>query len=90
MQIFELTLVLLVVAVALTALARRLHVPYPSLLALGGLGIALLPNAPPYQVNPELTLALFLGPVVAGLAGTVLPALPAVSRKPTITATAKP
>lgn len=64
MQIFELTLILLVVAVALTALARRLHVPYPSLLALGGLGIALLPNAPPYQVSPELTLALFLAPVL--------------------------
>jgi hypothetical protein len=34
--LFELTLVLLLAAVLLAALARRLEVPYPSLLALDG------------------------------------------------------
>ena len=35
MQTFEWILILLVSAVCLTALARRINVPYPSLLALG-------------------------------------------------------
>ena len=46
MEIFQWILVLLVGAVGLTALARRINVPYPSLLALGGVALALLPGAP--------------------------------------------
>lgn len=64
MEIFELTLVLLVGAVALTAIARRIQVPYPALLALGGTAIALLPHAPEFTLDPELTLALFVAPVL--------------------------
>lgn len=64
MEFFELILVLLVGAVGLTALARRLQVPYPALLALGGTAIALLPHAPQFQLDPELTLALFVAPVL--------------------------
>src|SRR5690606_24502419 len=43
---------------------RRINVPYPSLLALGGAALALLPSAPRLQLNPELTLALFVAPVL--------------------------
>jgi monovalent cation/hydrogen antiporter len=64
MEIFELTLVLLVGAVALTAIARRIQVPFPALLALGGTAIALLPHAPEFRLDPELTLALFVAPVL--------------------------
>jgi Na+/H+ antiporter len=64
MRFFELILLLLVGAVGLAALARRLKVPYPSLLALGGTALALLPHAPTFQFNPELTLALFVAPVL--------------------------
>ena len=64
MQVFELILILLVLAIGMTAIARRIGVPYPSLLALGGIGIALLPSAPPFALDPELTLALFLAPVL--------------------------
>ena len=64
MRIFELMLLLLVGAVGLAALARRFNVPYPSLLALGGAGLALLPWAPSFQIHPELTLALFVAPVL--------------------------
>lgn len=64
MEVFEWTLALLVGAVGLTALARRINVPYPSLLALGGLGLALLPSAPQFELDPELTLALFVAPVL--------------------------
>jgi CPA1 family monovalent cation:H+ antiporter len=64
MALFELTLVLLLIAVALTALSRRLEIPYPSLLALAGVGIAFVPGAPMIEIDPELALALFIAPVL--------------------------
>jgi Na+/H+ antiporter len=64
MALFELTLVLLLIAVALTALSRQLELPYPSLLALAGVGIAFLPGAPVIEIDPELALALFIAPVL--------------------------
>ncbi|WP_296745252.1 sodium:proton antiporter [Mesorhizobium sp.] len=64
MALFELTLILLLIAVALTALSRWLEVPYPSLLALAGVGIAFVPGAPTIQIDPELALALFIAPVL--------------------------
>ncbi|BAV47747.1 Na+/H+ antiporter [Mesorhizobium loti] len=64
MALFELTLILLLTAVALTALSRRLEVPYPSLLALAGVAIAFVPGAPMIEIDPELALALFIAPVL--------------------------
>lgn len=64
MALFELTLVLLLIAVALTALSRRLEIPYPSLLALAGAGLAFVPGAPTIEIDPELALALFIAPVL--------------------------
>ncbi|SIT57107.1 Na+/H+ antiporter [Mesorhizobium prunaredense] len=64
MALFELTLVLLLIAVALTGLSRRLEIPYPSLLALAGVGIAFVPGAPTIEIDPELALALFIAPVL--------------------------
>jgi len=64
MELFQWILALLVGAVALTALARRINAPYPSLLALGGVALALLPTAPKFALDPELTLVLFVAPVL--------------------------
>jgi Na+/H+ antiporter len=64
MEIFQWLLMLLVAAVLLTACARYLKLPYPSLLALGGAAIALLPNAPEFTLHPELALAVFVAPVL--------------------------
>src|SRR5438445_11060517 len=64
MALFEVTLILLLIAVALTALSRRLEIPYPSLLALAGAGLAFLPGAPMIEIDPELALALFIAPVL--------------------------
>lgn len=66
MLLFEFILCLLVGAAILAAIARRLSVPYPTLLGLGGACVALLPFnghltlAPP----PELIMALFVAPVL--------------------------
>jgi monovalent cation/hydrogen antiporter len=64
MHAFEWIIALLVGAVALTGCARYLKLPYPSLLALGGVGLALLPNTPEFRLDPQLTLALFVAPVL--------------------------
>jgi Na+/H+ antiporter len=64
MEIFQWLVFLLVGAVVLTAVARYLSLPYPSLLALGGAALALLPNAPEFRLDPHLALALFVAPVL--------------------------
>jgi Na+/H+ antiporter len=64
MQLFEITLILLTLAVVFLQIARRLRVPYPSLLALAGGCVALLPFAPHLGIQPQLALALFVAPAV--------------------------
>jgi NhaP-type Na+/H+ or K+/H+ antiporter len=64
MQLFESTLLLLAIAVVLLQAARRLRVPYPSLLALVGGCVALMPFAPHLNIEPRLALALFVAPAV--------------------------
>src|SRR4051794_39180993 len=64
MLVLEWTLALLVAAVVLTALARRIGAPYPSLLAMAGAALAFLPIAPPLEIEPDLALALFVAPVL--------------------------
>jgi Na+/H+ antiporter len=63
-QLFEVTLLLLAVAVVLLQWARRLRVPYPALLALVGGCVAALPFAPRLSIEPRLALALFVAPAV--------------------------
>src|SRR5688500_16155857 len=64
MEIFQWLLILLVGAVVLTSVARYLELPYPSLLALGGVALALIPDAPEFRLDPHLALALFVAPVL--------------------------
>ena len=64
MSILLWTLSLLVGAVLLAALARRINVPSPSLFALGGVIVALLPNSPRIALEPDLALVLFVAPVL--------------------------
>ncbi|MGA9722164.1 MAG: cation:proton antiporter [Candidatus Binatus sp.] len=68
MSILLWTLSLLVGAVLLAALARRIKVPSPSLFALGGVIVALLPHGPRISLQPDLALALFVAPVLMNAA----------------------
>jgi len=61
---FEAVLGLLLVAVVLAAVARRLGAPYPAFLALGGAVLAFVPGTPALSVPPDLALALFVAPVL--------------------------
>ncbi|NOJ40169.1 cation:proton antiporter [Bradyrhizobium australiense] len=64
MLTFEWIIGLLLGAVLLSALARRLQVPYPTFLAIGGMLLAFLPSGPSWTMEPELALALFVAPVL--------------------------
>ncbi|MGD0494235.1 MAG: cation:proton antiporter [Steroidobacteraceae bacterium] len=64
MPLFEVTLLLLAVAVLLMRAARHLRVPYPALLALVGGCATALPFAPHLTIEPRLALALFVAPAV--------------------------
>lgn len=64
MLIFEWTAGVLVVAVLLAGLARRLGAPFPAFLAVGGAVLAFVPQVPRFDLDPDLALALFLAPVL--------------------------
>src|SRR4029453_15129686 len=64
MVLFEWTLALLLGAVLVAALARRLEVPYPALLALAGATLAFLPFAPAIGVGAGPPPPLSSGPVL--------------------------
>jgi CPA1 family monovalent cation:H+ antiporter len=64
MQPLEHILALFVAAVLLAAVARRVGAPYPVFLAIGGVGLALVPGAPTLSLPPELVLALFVAPIL--------------------------
>ena len=64
MTTFEWIIGLLLAAVALAALARRLGVPYPTFLAAGGALLAFVPVSPSWTLDPSLALALFVAPVL--------------------------
>jgi monovalent cation/hydrogen antiporter len=61
---FEWIIGLLLGAVALSALARRVKVPYPTFLAIGGVLLAFVPSGPSWTLEPDLALALFVAPVL--------------------------
>jgi Na+/H+ antiporter len=64
MAIFNWIIILLLGAAFLSASARRLGIPYPTLLAIGGVCIALVPNSPEWALEPHLALTLFVAPVL--------------------------
>src|SRR5438445_6784566 len=64
MSAIEIVLGLLVVVVALVTIARKVHVPYPILLVLGGLLLALVPGLPRVELDPGVVFVLFLPPLV--------------------------
>ncbi|HEX6461598.1 MAG TPA: Na+/H+ antiporter [Thermoleophilaceae bacterium] len=60
----ELFIALLTAVVLLAALARRLPVPHPIVLVLGGLGLGFVPGAPNIRLDPNVVFFVFLPPLV--------------------------
>ena len=62
----ELVFGLLVVAIALAYVARRIGVAYPILLVLGGLALGFLPGLPAIELEPDVVFLLLLPPILFG------------------------
>jgi len=60
----ELILALLAAVSGLALLSRKLPIPYPILLVLGGLTLALIPGLPRVRLDPELVFIFFLPPLL--------------------------
>ena len=68
MTFFESLLLLLLAAIALLQVARRLSLPYPAMLAGAGVIVALIPGAPSIPIEPSTYLALFIVPALVDAA----------------------
>src|SRR6185436_9330713 len=44
--------------------AQRILIPYPILLVIGGLGLALVPGLPIIRLDPNLVFLVFLPPIL--------------------------
>jgi monovalent cation/hydrogen antiporter len=68
MTFFESLVALLLIAIVLLQLARRLSLPYPAMLAGAGVIVAMIPKAPSFSIDPSTCLALFIAPAVVDAA----------------------
>src|SRR5213082_3013536 len=64
MHHFETVLALLVGVTSLALVARRLDVPTPALLVVGGVLVALLSGLPAVQFDPQLVFLVFIPPLL--------------------------
>lgn len=64
MALFEGLVLLLFLSAFLLVGARRVGIPYPTLLACAGMGVAALPVAPELRIDPHLALAVFIAPAL--------------------------
>jgi Na+/H+ antiporter len=59
------TVILLLIAVlALAAFARKLVIPYPILLVIGGLVLGFIPGVPALRLDPDVVFLVFLPPIL--------------------------
>jgi monovalent cation/hydrogen antiporter len=60
----EIVLSLLLLVALLTVLSRRIGIPYPILMTVGGLLLGLVPGLPRVELAPEIVFLLFLPPIL--------------------------
>ena len=63
-QRFELILGLMAAVLLLQVAARKFRLPPSAALVLGGIALALIPGVPDFELDPDLTLLLFLPPLL--------------------------
>ena len=64
MQTVQLLAVLFLFAVGLSWAARRLNLPYPIALVLGGAALGFMPLLPKVTFDPNLVLVIVLPPIL--------------------------
>jgi monovalent cation/hydrogen antiporter len=57
-------LLLLAFVVLLGIFARKLSVPYPIVMVLGGLALSFMPGIPHFDLNPDMVFLIFLPPLL--------------------------
>jgi CPA1 family monovalent cation:H+ antiporter len=62
--LFESVLTLLLLAILLLQVSRRLRIPYPTMLAAAGLCVAAMPWTPDVSLDPRLVLVVFIAPAI--------------------------
>jgi CPA1 family monovalent cation:H+ antiporter len=60
----ELIIGLILAAAVLATVARKIGIPYPVLLVMGGLALGFMPGLPPVQIAPEVVFLVFIPPLV--------------------------
>jgi monovalent cation/hydrogen antiporter len=60
----EVVVLLLAIVLILMALARRVLVPYPIFLVVGGLVLGFVPGVPAVRLDPEVVFLIFLPPIL--------------------------
>jgi Na+/H+ antiporter len=60
MQQAEIVVLLFTMVAALVFVARRIAIPYPVLLVLGGLGLSFIPRLPEMRLQPDVVFYFFL------------------------------
>lgn len=73
MVLFESLVLLLLISCVLLHLARRVGLPYPTMLALAGALVAATPWAPDIAIDPHLALVLFVAPAILSAAYDMSP-----------------
>ena len=63
-HVFDLLLGLTAASVLLSVLADRLHLPPAAAFTMGGVALALLPQVPAVELDPGLTMVLFVPPLL--------------------------
>jgi monovalent cation/hydrogen antiporter len=60
MQQAEVIAILLMLMAALVVIAKKLELPYPAMLVLGGLAVSFIPHLPEVRLDPNLVFYFFL------------------------------
>ncbi|HEY8095093.1 MAG TPA: Na+/H+ antiporter [Methylobacter sp.] len=60
----KIIILLLTAVLALTTVARKLAIPYPILLVIGGLVLSFIPGLPTIRLDPDLIFLVFLPPLL--------------------------
>jgi Na+/H+ antiporter len=64
LNLIEVIMGLLVAVAGLALLSRKIPIPYPILLVVGGLSLGLIPGLPRVRLDPELVFVFFLPPLL--------------------------
>lgn len=64
MKPIEILVLIFCAVVGVVMLGRRLNLPYPIALVIGGLGLSLIPGLPTIRLQPELVFLVFLPPLL--------------------------